>query len=112
MANSHIFRIMFVKEGKVWEIYARKVTQGELFGFIEVEGLLFGERTSLVLDPAEERIKSEFADVKRTSLPLNSILRIDQVQKQGVSKISAFEGGANVAQFPLPPYSNPPGEKK
>ena len=37
MATSHIFRIMFVNQGKVYEVYARKVSHGELFGFIEVE---------------------------------------------------------------------------
>ena len=111
MAVSHIFRIMFVNQGKVYEVYARKVTHGELFGFIEVEELLFGERTSVVLDPAEERIKGEFNGVKRTFLPLHSILRIDEVKKHGISKITALEGGATVTQFPMPMYSNP-GEKK
>ena len=61
MATSHIFRIMFVNQGKVYEVYARKVSHGELFGFIEVEELVFGERSSVVLDPSEERIKGEFA---------------------------------------------------
>ena len=37
MASSHIFKIMFVNQGKVYEVYARKVGQGRLFGFIEVE---------------------------------------------------------------------------
>ena len=46
----------------------------------------------MVLDPAEERIKSEFEGVKRTYLPLHSVLRIDEVRKQGVSKITTFEG--------------------
>ena len=40
MASSHIFKIMFVNQGKVYEIYARKVGQGRLFGFIEVEELV------------------------------------------------------------------------
>jgi hypothetical protein len=113
MAISHIFRIMFVNQGKVYEIYARRVSHGELFGFIEVEELVFGERATVVVDPAEERIKSEFEGVKRTYLPLHSILRIDEVKKQGVSKITALEGGAaNVSQFPLPMYSAPPPDKK
>jgi len=111
MATSHIFRIMFVNQGKVYEVYARKVSHGELFGFIEVEELLFGERSSVVVDPAEERIKGEFAGVKRTFLPLHSVLRIDEVRKHGVSKITALEGGANVAQFPMPLYSTPPDKK-
>ena len=112
MAASHIFRIMFAHQGKVYEVYARKVNHGELFGFIEVEDLVFGERSSVVLDPSEERIKSEFSGVKRTFLPLHSVLRIDEVKKQGVSKITALEGGASVAQFPMPLYSVPPGDKK
>ena len=112
MATSHIFRIMFVNQGKVYEVYARKVSHGELFGFIEVEELVFGERSSVVLDPGEERIKGEFAGVKRTYLPLHSVLRIDEVKKSGVSKITALEGGANVTQFPMPMYSTPSGEKK
>ena len=104
MAASHIFRIMFVNQGKVYEVYARKVAQSELFGFIEIEELVFGTRSSVVLDPSEERIKGEFEDVKRSLLPMNSILRIDEVKKQGVSKISAAEGG-NITQFPMPVYS-------
>jgi hypothetical protein len=111
MAASHIFRVLFVNQGKVYEVYARRVTHGELFGFIEVEELLFGERSSVVLDPSEERIKGEFEGVKRTYLPLHSVLRIDEVKKQGMSKITALEGGANVAQFPLPVYSAPPDKK-
>jgi hypothetical protein len=101
VAANHIYKVMFVLQGKVYEIYARKVSHGGLFGFIEVEELVFGARSSVVVDPGEERIKSEFADVKRTFLPLHSVLRVDEVKKQGVSKISAYEGG-NVAQFPVP----------
>jgi hypothetical protein len=113
MAASHIFRIVFINQGKVYEIYARKVSHGGLFGFIEVEELVFGERSSVVLDPAEERIKSEFAGVKRSYLPLHAVIRIDEVRKQGVSKISALEGG-NIAQFPvtLYPAGSDPGVKR
>jgi len=113
MASSHIFKIMFVNQGKVYEVYARKVGQGRLFGFIEIEELVFGERSTVVLDPGEERIKSEFTGVKCTMLPMHSILRIDEVKKQGQAKISALEGG-NVAQFPLGMFQPgaEPGSKK
>ena len=113
MATSHIFKVVFANQGKVYEIYARKVSHGGLFGFIEVEELVFGERSSVVVDPAEERIKTEFAGVNRSYLPLHSIIRIDEVRKQGVSKISALEGG-NVTQFPVPMYpaGTDPGAKR
>jgi hypothetical protein len=111
MASQHIFKILFVNQGKVYEIYARKVGHGSLFGFVEIEELVFGERAGLVLDPAEGRIKTEFEGVKRSSLPLHSVLRIDEVSKRGSSKITQFEG--NVTPFPSPVYApaTDPGSK-
>ena len=111
MASKQIYKIVFLNQGQVYEIYAQKVGHGTLFGFIEVEELAFGERSSVVVDPSQEKIKSEFAGVKRTYLPLHSIVRIDEVDKQGTSKISKIEGG-NVAQFPVPMYTPGGSEKR
>ena len=107
MAASHIFKVIFHNQGKVFEIYARKVGHGAMFGFIEVEELIFGERSSVVVDPSEEKIQIEFAGVKRTYLPLHSIIRIDEVRKSGVSKVSAVDS-SNVTPFPFPVYT--PGD--
>ncbi|NIL94766.1 MAG: DUF1820 family protein [Woeseiaceae bacterium] len=107
MSKKNLYRVVFMSQGQVYEIYAREVGHGAMFGFIEVEQLVFGERSSLVVDPSEEKIKSEFENVKRTYLPMHSIIRIDEVDKQGASKISKIEG--NVAQFPMPIYT--PGDK-
>lgn len=104
MAARRLYKVMFMNQGKVYEVYARSVSHGGLFGFIEVEELVFGERSRVVVDPTEERIKSEFAGVKRSYLPMHSILRIDEVEKEGTAKISDAEGG-NVAQFPMPVYT-------
>ena len=109
MPASHIYKVMFVNQGKIYEVYARKVGHGNLFGFIEIEELVFGERSTVVLDPTEERIKAEFEGVKRSYLPMHSVLRIDEVKKQGVSKISTYEG-SNVAQFPMPMMTPPAGD--
>lgn len=104
MAQRLLYRIVFMNQGKIYEIYARSIAHGELFGFIEVQDLVFGERSSVVVDPAEERIKSEFAGVQRTYIPMHAVMRIDQVEKQGVSKISNIEGD-NIAHFPMPMYT-------
>ena len=104
MPGKTVFKIVFMNKGNVYEIYARRVGHGNLYGFVEVEELVFGERSTVVVDPGEERIKAEFEGVKRTYLPLHSVIRIDEVEKQGVSKMSAIEGG-NVAQFPMPMYT-------
>jgi len=107
MAASHIFKVVFHNQGRIYEVYARKVGHGSLFGFVEVEELIFGERSAVVVDPSEEKIQSEFAGVKRTYLPLHSVIRIDEVRKSGVSKVSALEG-SNVTQSPYPVYT--PGD--
>jgi hypothetical protein len=103
MSTRTLYKIVFVSQGQVYEVYARGVSHGGLFGFVEVEDFVFGERTSVVVDPSEERIKSEFENVRRTYLPMHSIIRIDEVEKQGTSKITKAEG--NVTQFPMPIYT-------
>ncbi len=99
-----------MNQGRVYEIYARNIGHGALFGFVEVEELVFGNRSSVVVDPSEEKIKTEFEGVKRTYLPMHAIMRIDEVDKEGASKISKLEGG-NVAQFPVPVYTPGGGTK-
>ena len=107
MAKQKLYKVVFMNQGQIYEIYARGVGHGALFGFVEVEELVFGERSTVVVDPSEEKIKSEFKGVKRTYLPMHAVMRIDEVDKEGTSKISKVEGG-NVAQFPVPVYT--PGE--
>ena len=108
MAAHHVFKVLFVNQGKVYEIYARKVSHGSLFGFVEIEELVFGERSGIVVDASEERIKTEFEGVKRSFLPMHSVLRIDEVSKRGTSRISPFDG--NVTPFPTPVYAPPTGD--
>ena len=109
MATSHIFKVVFSNQGKVYEIYAKKVSHGALWGFVEVEELIFGEKSTVLVDPSEERVKSEFEGVKRTYLPMHSILRIDEVRKHGISKIVSAES-SNITPFPAPIYT--PSEPK
>ncbi|MBM4225702.1 MAG: DUF1820 family protein, partial [Gammaproteobacteria bacterium] len=47
MPASLIYKVMFANQGKIYEVYARKVSHGNLFGFIEIEELVFGERSSV-----------------------------------------------------------------
>ena len=97
-----IYRINFVQKGATYEIYARQISHGGLFGFLEVEDIIFGEHTSVLVDPSEERLRNEFKDVTCTFLPLHTINRIDEVEKTGTAKIIEFRPGeSNVVQFPL-----------
>lgn len=95
-----IYRVVFVHQDKVFEIYAQQVFQSDLYGFIEVEEFLFGERSQMIVDPGEDRLKNEFSGVKRSYIPMHSIIRIDEVEKAGQVKVSDNKGSTNVSLFP------------
>lgn len=98
-----IFRVIFHNQGNIYELYAREVSQNEFYAFVEVGDIIFGERSKLVLDPSEEHLKSQFAGVKRTLIPLHSIVRIDEVDKEGKNKILATgQERGKVTPFPVP----------
>lgn len=112
MAEHPIYKVIFVSQGQVYELYARGVSQGGLFGFVEVEQLVFGEKTQIVVDPSEEHLKHEFAGVNRTYLPMHAIVRIDEVEKEGQSRVRKPQGeSGSVTAFPVPVYT-PGGEPK
>ena len=103
MAEKSIFRVVFHSQGNVYELYAREVSQGAMYAFVEVGDIIFGERSKLVVDPSEEKLKSEFSEVKRTYIPLHAVVRIDEVEKEGRAKIlPGGEEKGNVAAFPMP----------
>ena len=111
MAKKHTYRIIFHNQGKLYELYARHVGHGEMYGFVEVADIIFGARTEVIVDPSEERLKSEFSGVKRTFVPIHAVVRVDEVDKEGANKIHAVgEAGSNVSPFPVPMYT-PGGDK-
>ncbi|WP_420467000.1 DUF1820 family protein [Panacagrimonas sp.] len=97
--RTRTYRISFHNQGKVYEMYARNVSHGGMPGFVEVEKLLFGEKSVLVVDPTEEKLKAEFENVERFYVPLHAVIRIDEVSKQGSARITA--GGDKVLPFPM-----------
>jgi hypothetical protein len=101
MSSQRLYRVTFHNQGQVYEIYARGVSHGSLLGFVEVEKLVFGEKGGVLVDPTEERLKTEFANVVRTYLPVHAIVRIDEVSKQGAARILAGGESAKVMPFPL-----------
>ena len=39
----HIYRVSFHNNGKLYQLHAQQVASAQLYGFVEVSGLLFGE---------------------------------------------------------------------
>lgn len=97
-----IFKVIFLNQGQVYEMYAKQIFQSELWGFLEVEEFVFGERTQMVVDPSEEKLKAQFEGVLRSFVPMHAIIRIDEVERLGTPKISEATGGSNVMPFPMP----------
>jgi hypothetical protein len=98
-----IYKVIFRQEGNIYEVYARQIFQSDMWGFIEIEEFLFGERSQILVDPSEERLKNEFGGVKRSYIPMHSVIRIDEVEKEGSAKISdAASGDTNISAFPMP----------
>ncbi len=104
MANQRVYRIVFHNHGKIYEVHARHVGQSDMFGFIEIGELIFGERSAVLVDPAEERLKAEFAGVRRTYIPMHAVVRVDEVEKEGANKIISPGEGENITPFPVPTY--------
>lgn len=103
MSISPIYKVIFYNQNQIYEVYARAIYQSEMYGFVEVEEFIFGERTQLVVDPAEEKLKGEFSGVTRSYIPMHSIVRIDEVEKEGAIKVSEVKGGGEkIAHFPFP----------
>ncbi len=96
----HIYRVVFHAQNRVYELYARKVSHGDLYGFIQLEELIFGETSQVLVDPQQEKLRTEFGDVKRSFVPMHAVIRIDEVEKEGVSTIHSTDG--KVTQLPAP----------
>jgi len=103
MSDEAIYKVIFQNQNEVFEVYAREIYQSDMYGFVEVEEFVFGERSGLLVDPGEEKLKNEFSGVARSYIPMHSIVRIDEVEREGVGKVTDNKGGYDkVAHLPLP----------
>lgn len=110
MSKEPVYKVIFQNGSQVFEVFARQIYQSDMWGFIEVEEFVFGERSQILVDPSEEKLKNEFNGVARSYIPLQSIIRIDEVDKEGsvrVSEVGTTEG--NVSSFPF--AGAPPGQQ-
>jgi len=96
-----LYQVTFIHQGSRYEIYAHSVGASGIFGFVEVAEFSFNSRDSLVVDPTQEQLEREFSHIERTHIPLQSILRIDEVSRQGSAKITTLKQGDTGNVTPL-----------
>ena len=99
MKSKSVYKIIFMQLGEVYEVFAKQIFQNDMYGFIEVENYIFNKDKQLVVDPSSEKLKNEFSDVQRSYIPMNAIIRIDEVKETGEAKIKENKG--QVSPFPL-----------
>lgn len=101
--SKKLFRLQFQYQDKVYVVYAGRVESSAIWGFVEVGELDFDIREGVLVDPAEERLREEFADTRSLHLPMHSVLRIEEVVRRGSAAIhEAAEPGRVVTPFPMP----------
>lgn len=104
MRSRKLYKVTFLHLGKCYELYARHVATSALWGFTEVGELVFEPAGSgLLVDPTEERLRDEFADTRMLHLPMQSVVRIEEVERKGALSIRDAADGQKVTPFPLPP---------
>jgi hypothetical protein len=107
MKTKCVYKIIFIQLGEIYEVFAKKIYQSDMYGFIEVEEYIFNKDKQLVVDPSSEKLKNEFSNVERSYIPINSIMRIDMVNEMGEAKIKENKGQVS----PLPLNIQPSNKK-
>jgi len=103
MNDSILYKVIFINRSKVYELYARDVFSSDIYGFIYVADLVFDQNKTIVIDPAEDKIRDEFENVNVLHLPMQSVIRIEEVKKKMSCKIRDIKRGENVSPFPTLP---------
>lgn len=109
--DNTIYRVLFHQDGQIFEVYSRYISEESLVGFLEVDELVLNEsRSTVLVDPKEEKLRHEFRDVQRTYIPVHLVLRIDEVQKEGMSLVKDASNKTNISQFPGKTFRKRPAE--
>lgn len=103
MNDNILYKVVFFNKSKVYELYARDVFSSEIYGFIYVADLVFDQNQSIVIDPSEDKLRDEFENVNVLHLPMQSVVRIEEVKKKKSCKIREIKHGENISQFPVAP---------
>ena len=106
MKTKNVYKIIFVQLGEIYEVFAKKIYQSDMYGFIEVEEYIFNKDKQLVVDPSSEKLKNEFSKVERSYIPINSIVRIDEVNESGEAKIKKNDGKVSPIPLNIQPTKN------
>ena len=94
--TKQIYRVIFYQEDKRYDLYANHIiSSDEMMGFVGIADIVFNEVSGSIIDSAEEKLKSEFGDVRCCYIPCYNIVRIDEVKQSGKPSIVDAERGGH-----------------
>ncbi len=82
-----LFRVRFHNEEKLYELYAKSVHQSDMFGFLVIEDLVFGEQSQVIVNPQEDQLRVEFSGTSKIYVPLHNVVMIEEVRRRGKARI-------------------------
>lgn len=106
MKSKTLYRISYITNNEVYELYAKAINSNDLLGFISLTDLVFEVNTGVVIDPIEERLKTEFSEVRTLHIPIQNVLKIEEVEQKKSCKIKALKTHTKTSKLPLQPGSN------
>jgi len=75
-----LYRITFLNDRKeIMTVHASNVNTSSFLGLIEVSDIVFLDTSEILFTPNDDKVKNEFKDVERTFIPINYIVRIDEI---------------------------------
>ena len=98
-----LYKVTFLSQARTLELYARHVASSALWGFTEVGELVFEQGEGVLVDPTEEKLRDEFKSTKMLHLPMQCIVRIEEVEKRGPLAIRDATSGEKIMPFPIAP---------
>lgn len=91
-----VYKVQFFDEKREpMTIYAQNVSPSEMLGFIEASEILFLGGSELIVTPEDEKVRKQFSRVERSHIPINSIIRIDEVRPERETPIIRLLPGSD-----------------
>ncbi|MCX8084801.1 MAG: DUF1820 family protein [Calditerrivibrio sp.] len=74
------YKIQFYDAKKeIFTLKAKSVSPTSFLGLIEISEIIYKEESNILITPDDDKTKLEFKNVNKTYIPINLILRIDEI---------------------------------
>ena len=81
--NKKLYKVVFIDEDKkVQTIHASYLNPSSFLGLIEISDIVFIGQSDIIISPDDGKPKEVFKNVERSYIPLNYIIRIDEITMQ------------------------------